>query len=211
MNRAEILGTAKSHITRDREATHGKPENSFGRKWANPSGTRTYYAWRSMRARCYNQKSDAWANYGGRGIAVCDRWRDDYDAFFADMGECPIGMTLDRIDPEAGYAPENCRWAGWDIQARNKRGNVFLEHDGLRLNAVDWADRLGIKRATLFKRLSHYRMDAERALTAGSLIPARSCGTRQGYEKGCRCGECKAAHAARHRAMRAKRKEKSND
>lgn len=209
MTRSEILGLSARAVTVDRAATHWDAYASR-RKWANPAGTRTYYAWRSMRARCGNPKSAAWKNYGARGITVCERWVNDYDAFFADMGECPDGMSLDRIDPDAGYSPQNCRWAGWDVQSRNKRTNVYFDHNGERLTASDWADKLGIKRTTLFKRIRSYGMDAERALTAASLAPARSCGTRQGYEKGCRCDECKAAHAARHRAMRAKRKENAN-
>lgn len=174
------------------------------RKWRNPSGTRTYFAWRSMRSRCCDPAHAAWANYGGRGIAVCREWQEDYDAFVRDMGECPDGHTLDRIDCDGNYEPENCRWADWKCQANNKRTNHYLTHDGQTLTIAEWADRLGVARSTLSRRVNIYRMTPEQALT-GSPMRARRCGTRQGYEKGCRCDECRAAHAARHRMLRAKR------
>jgi hypothetical protein len=75
-----------------------------------------------MKTRCTNPNRPDWKNYGGRGIAVCDRWANSFEAFLADMGRKPsCEFTLDRIDNDAGYSPENCRWATWDQQSRNKR------------------------------------------------------------------------------------------
>lgn len=176
------------------------------RKWKNPSTTKTYYAWRSMRQRCTNPKHADWHNYGGRGIRVCDRWVNDYDAFFDDMGPAPEGMTLERIDVEKGYSPANCRWATAAEQAINKRTNHTITHDGKTMTVCQWADHLGIPRDTLCRRLAVYKMPVARALTPESLVPVTRCGTRHGYAKGCRCELCKAAHAAHHREMRAKRK-----
>lgn len=177
------------------------------RKWKNPSGTKTYYAWRSMRSRCINPKSKAWENYGGRGIKVCDRWEKNYDAFFDDMGEASEGMTLDRIDYNGDYTPENCRWVGWGVQAVNKRVNRRISHGGETLTQSQWARRLGIEPDTLYRRLSVYSMPVEKALSAASLVPESKCGTRHQYEKGCRCTDCRAAHAARFREIRRRRRE----
>lgn len=180
------------------------------RKWKNPAATKTYYAWRSMRDRCRNEKSGAWHNYGGRGIAVCERWVNDYDAFFEDMGEVPEGMSLERLDVNKGYFPENCVWATVRDQARNRRNNRKITHNGKTMCLADWAAEIGVGIDTLSRRLNSYKMPVEKALTPGSLVPQWRHGTRQGYTRGCKCDACKAAHAAHHRAKRARRKEREN-
>lgn len=73
-----------------------------------------------MIQRTTNPRHPAWDDYGGRGITVCTRWRNDFAAFLADMAERPDGLTLDRIDNDGGYEPGNCRWATWSQQALNK-------------------------------------------------------------------------------------------
>ncbi len=178
---------------------------SSRKKWINPTGTRTYFAWRNMRSRCYNPAHPSYAEYGGRGISVCQRWAS-YDNFFEDMGEVPAGRSLDRINTNGNYRPSNCRWATMEQQLNNQRRNVVLKKNGKKQTASQWARELGVTPTTLFKRLE--RMPAERAMRAG-LLRQWKHGTRAGYEShGCRCDLCKASNAARHRAQRAKRKER---
>lgn len=105
-----------------------------------------------MRTRCLNPKSEGYAEYGARGITVCARWAS-FEAFLLDMGERPAGTTLDRRNNDRGYEPGNCRWATMSEQENNKRVNVFIEHDGLRLTVAEWAAKTGIGYQTLRKRV----------------------------------------------------------
>lgn len=84
------------------------------------SDTPTYIVWINMRRRCEDEKNSRYSSYGGRGIRVCDSWRS-FEAFLADMGPRPDGMSLDRIDTNGHYEPENCQWATVTQQVRNRR------------------------------------------------------------------------------------------
>lgn len=84
-----------------------------------------YSCWANMRHRCYSPEAISYANYGGRGIQVCERWLHSFENFLADMGERPVGYTLDRIDVNGNYEPNNCRWATPKEQAANTQKAVW--------------------------------------------------------------------------------------
>ena len=115
-------------------------------------GTRTYRIWKAMRTRCNNPNFHAFPRYGGRGITVCERW-GSFSAFRADMGEAPVGMSIERENTNGNYEPGNCRWATPKEQARNMRVNRMVTHEGETLCLAAWAERLGTTSDVLWKRL----------------------------------------------------------
>jgi hypothetical protein len=105
-----------------------------------------YAVWRSMCDRCRLPSHQAWANYGGRGITVCERWQEAFEHFWEDMGPSyQPGLTLDRIDNEGNYTYENCRWVPYKVQALNRRGNIGVDLATL-------SQKTGIARSTLYYR-----------------------------------------------------------
>jgi hypothetical protein len=152
--------------------------NSHGFKHghgANNKRTPTYLSWANMKSRCDHASCPRYADYGGRGIAYCERWRL-FQNFLEDMGERPNGTTLDRIDVDGNYEPGNCRWASEQQQKRNTRRNVILEFGGRSMCVADWALEIGIRRQSLEKRLKN-GWSVERALTTP--LPPRHHHPRQ--------------------------------
>jgi hypothetical protein len=133
------------------------------------SGTQVYRCWRNMRQRCTNPQRSEYVHYGARGITVCERW-ESFENFYADMGDPPSGMTLERIDNEGPYSPENCRWATRAEQSRNTRVTRMLTLHGETRPLVEWAERLGVRKGLIHNRLRS-GWSVERALT---IVPHRA-------------------------------------
>lgn len=128
---------------------------SFKKHGQKKNNLRMYRTWQSMKDRCYNPNSKAYKNYGGRGIRICDKWLgvDGFANFLNDMGERPKDKhSIDRIDPDGPYSPDNCRWATWEQQENNRRINKYYEYAGKRMTLPQWSRELGINLHTL-----HYR------------------------------------------------------
>lgn len=114
--------------------------------------TPTYLIWEGMLKRCLNPRYRDWANYGGRGITVCDQWRS-FEAFLADMGERPPSHSIDRKDVNGPYCKENCTWATRQEQNRNTRRNHLITHDRKTQTLAAWAAELGLHHVTILRRL----------------------------------------------------------
>lgn len=128
--------------------------NAGGSTTHGLSRSALYGRWQAMKARCGNPNNQQYANYGGRGITVCERWLASFENFAADMGPSfDPSLELDRINVNAGYCPENCRWTDRVTQQRNRRTNHLLTHQGRTQTVADWADELGVKANTLITRI----------------------------------------------------------
>jgi hypothetical protein len=119
-----------------------------------------------MRQRCYYKKSHSYPNYGGRGIRVCEDWRENYISFYnwAISNGAAEDLSLDRIDTNGDYCPENCRWVSYSEQARNKRCNRYIEYDGKNQLLIDWAKEVGIPYDNIRARLDEYGWSIGEAL-----------------------------------------------
>jgi len=125
--------------------------------------TKIYKIWQTMMQRCYNQNNSAYHNYGGRGIKVCKRWHD-FNNFYADLGDPEVGYSLDRIDNNGDYTPENCRWATRKEQARNRRSNKFLKYNGKIICLSEALEENGVKHDVFYHRI-RLGWSIEKALT----------------------------------------------
>jgi hypothetical protein len=151
-------GCLRREMVGDDHRTHGM------------SKTSTYSAWLAMRKRCNNVNCEDYPNYGGRGIKVCERW-NSFENFLADMGGRPKGLSIDRIDTNGDYSPENCRWTDSKTQARNKRNSVIVSFNGTTKHIREFCDELGLNPATVFTRIGQQKWSIDRALSTptGSL------------------------------------------
>lgn len=152
-----------SNLRRGLTASCGCARTEFNTKhgdWGSPE----YRTWDAMLSRCRNPSHSSYADYGGRGITVCDRWLC-YDNFLIDMGRKPSDQhSIDRIDNSGNYEPGNCRWATVRQQSRNRRSTLFLTFNGETKCATDWGELLGISGQEISRRLRR-GWSVERALT----------------------------------------------
>ena len=137
-----------------RRTKHGQCAGARGTPERNAT-TKEYTAWSSMKDRCFNPNNTHYARYGGRGIKVCDEWRDSFETFYKDVGIAPSKKhSLDKINNDGDYSPDNTRWATKQEQANNRTTNVFIEHDGTHKTWADWARHLDIPYDMLMTRVA---------------------------------------------------------
>lgn len=123
-------------------------------------GTTEFYSWTNMKTRCFNKKSQDYEDYGGRGITVCERWKNSFKNFVEDMGLKPAGKySIDRLNTNGNYELGNCRWGTDEQQARNKRNNRWIECNGLRMILEDWAVYFGVNQGNLSHSIKARGMD----------------------------------------------------
>lgn len=161
-NHVTVLGPAlKSGNTKSCGCLRGQSNITHGQA-RHETRPKEYRIWQAMLNRCRNSSVPSYERYGGRGINVCSRWAK-FENFIADMGDCPEGCSIDRIDNDGDYCPDNCTWSTRTEQARNKYNNRVIEFQGQSKLLCEWAEGLGMDQSSLRERLDKWPL--ERALT----------------------------------------------
>jgi len=140
---SKSCGCLKKELAAEAKTTHGMHR------------TPIYKTWSDMKTRCLNENDTNYKYYGGRGITVCERWLE-FENFYADMGDKPEGLTIERRNNDKGYSPGNCYWATHSEQQRNTRINRMIRYNGKKQCLSAWAEETGIHCDTLRYRLKHY-------------------------------------------------------
>lgn len=159
VRRGKIISCGCAVVTNVRKAntTHGM------------TNTRIYEIYRNMVERCSNEKSDAFQHYGGRGISICAEWsgKGGFEKFYrwSMNNGYEATLSIDRIDVNGNYEPNNCRWANSKTQARNKQDTWIEELNGIRKPAIEWCEELGLNYQAVHKRVKKYGYTFEKAVT----------------------------------------------
>lgn len=158
-----LRGSAKSCgcLRRERASEYSKSQIKHG-----GTKTRLYRIWHSMKCRCYYEGDKCYNAYGAKGIKVCIEWLESFAVFrnWALANGYAENLTIDRIDVNGDYTPENCRWATNAEQANNRTDTVFLTYKGTTKPLTEWANEMGIDRGVLYARIKHYGWPVEKAL-----------------------------------------------
>lgn len=143
---SKSCGCLRSELESERMKIKNPAQIKHGGK-----GTRLYRIWKGMRQRCYNPNSNHYPSYGGRGITICKEWVNDFSALkeWALSSGYSDELSIDRIDNNKGYSPENCQWTGVKTQCRNRRSNVNIEYNGQQITLTEASEKTGINKYTL--------------------------------------------------------------
>lgn len=158
-------GTIKSYFMSNLRSKRNTPktcgcifhDGTLKKGTHNMRNSRLYCIWRSMKQRCLVTTSTAYHNYGGRGISICQEWIDNFKSFrdWAYSSGYSDNLTIDRINNDGDYCPENCRWISKKAQCSNKRTNVFFEYNGEIHTLTEWSEITGLNRHTIAYRINH--------------------------------------------------------
>lgn len=128
----------------------------------NPSKHPLYQTWDGIKKRCYQENATGYKNYGARGIKMCDRWKDSFWNFVEDMGEKPnCKCTIERLDNNSDYSKDNCIWSTPEIQANNKRNNIYISYKDEKYTLFNLCKKLNLKHSTVYWRIKNRAITAQ--------------------------------------------------
>lgn len=119
------------------------------------TNTKTHRIWKHMKNRCYNTRSPDYPEWGGRGIVICERWKNSFEEFLGDLGECPPDHSIERIDVNGNYEPSNCKWLPMRLQSYNRRVSRRFTFDGVTKTLSEWADEYQICKQVVWARIRY--------------------------------------------------------
>ena len=133
--------------------------------------TRLYSLWNAMKSRCNNPKVKSYERYGGRGISVCEQWEKSFVSFYewAINNGYEENLSIDRIDNDGNYCPENCRWIPFEEQCNNRRSNIVFKYNGEKHNLMQWCKLLNLDYKFIHNRIYRMKWDFEKAITTPKL------------------------------------------
>lgn len=127
--------------------------------------TKEYNSWTSIKARCNNSNTPSYKDYGGRGLNICTEWLNSFENFYKDVGDCPKGFSIERIDNNKGYSKDNCIWASSKAQSMNRRSNFIVNYKGLEKPLKQWCEDLELNYKRIFARIRQLGWTVEKALS----------------------------------------------
>ena len=162
----EVFGTSLKQGLSTSCGCERKQKISEKVKTHGMTNTRLYRIWAGLKARCYNPKKDNYKWYGGKGVKMCDEWKNSFEAFstWAISQGYTDELTIDRIDSSGNYEPSNCRWISIKEQQNNRHDNIIITFEGKTQTLSKWAEEKGINRVTLWNRIFNYKWDLEKAM-----------------------------------------------
>lgn len=156
---------------------HFKATHGITKRVAGQPIDRIYGIWATMKSRTTNPKAHGYDRYGGLGITVCQEWLDSFEKFLLDMGRPPSDdHTLDRKESDAGYTPDNCRWATYKEQNRNRKNVVLVDYDGAKWPLSELAEKYGLPVKALYMRVTKYGWDLSKALSTPVRLRSKTSG-----------------------------------
>lgn len=164
--RTRSCGCLKAEVERVASLKHGARNGPL-------KDRRLYSVWRSAKGRCNNPTDPGFKNYGARGIEMCAAWCADFEAFRADMGYPPAGASLDRIDNDGPYSPENCRWAQRGVQNTNKQRSIWVQRSSGAIPLSHLARESGVPYGTLLARIYDLGLDRTVPIPAEIILRPR--------------------------------------
>lgn len=162
--RTKSCGCLRGIVSKQKATTHGM------------SKSKLYYIWSDIKQRCYQKNNPAFKFYGGRGIKMCNEWFKSYERFmkWAEINGYHEGLTIERIDVNGDYCPDNCKWIQLSEQAQNRRSNILIDYNGESHCLSEWCNIYKVNYYLVYNRIHKNKWSFERAISEPAHVEKRN-------------------------------------